>query len=204
MLTTRASKELSASMTEPVSAIASSAPERPAGASATLAGLPASRILMPLSRSNGTTSPQGWLCAKSGGTTSCFSASAGWLARMFAASVMSAAKWTSPPAADRRCEERSNRAFASIACHYQPAFRCHPERSEGSLVWARDPAGRPEILRCAQNDMREGLFHGIELEIVRRDAAIDDEPRAGCPGRLVRGEVERHINNIIRRAETSK
>src|SRR5579884_2224430 len=28
------------------------------------------------------------------------------------------------------------------ACHYQPASRCHPERSEGSAVRVRDVAGR--------------------------------------------------------------
>jgi hypothetical protein len=36
---------------------------------------------------------------------------------------------------------------------------CHPERSEGSAIWTRDSVGRPEILRCAQDNTGQGFSH---------------------------------------------
>src|SRR5579884_800708 len=35
-----------------------------------------------------------------------------------------------------------SRPFRIVACHYQPASRCHPERREGSAGRVRDAAGR--------------------------------------------------------------
>ena len=42
------------------------------------------------------------------------------------------------------------------------------------------------------------------LEIIRRDATVDDEPRACCPGRFVGGEVERHVDDVVGFAEATQ
>src|SRR5712692_7246169 len=42
------------------------------------------------------------------------------------------------------------------------------------------------------------------LKIVRCDATIDDEPCACCPGGLVGGQVERHVDDVVGLAEATE
>ena len=56
------------------------------------------------------------------------------------------------------CIERIS--FPRLACHKKRTWTCHSERSEESLV-TRSSGRRPEILRFAQTDMPQSLFHGL-------------------------------------------
>ena len=49
-----------------------------------------------------------------------------------------------------------------------------------------------DIMRCT-----------LALKIIRRDAAIHHQPRAGCPARFVGGEIERHVHDVFCFAETA-